>query len=102
MKAAPSGEKGKEMKIYARGTLKGQTIELDEPIDLPEGERVEVVVLWPEIVPVKRTTEELEAAKAEYEAMRDTPAYRTFNPKPPGEYVVTNEMVNRIRETMGF
>jgi predicted DNA-binding antitoxin AbrB/MazE fold protein len=90
------------MKIYARGTLKGQTIELDEPIDLPEGERVEVVVLWPEIVPVKRTTEELEAAKAEYEAMRDTPAYRTFNPKPPGEYVVTNEMVNRIRETMGF
>ena len=90
------------MKIYARGALKGQTIELDEPLDLPEGERVEVVVLWPEIVPVKRTTEELAAAKAEYEAMRDTPAHRTFNPPPPGEYVITNEMVNRIRETMGF
>lgn len=90
------------MKIYARGTLKGQTIELDEPIDLPNGDRVEVVVLWPEIVPVKRTPEELEAAKAEYEARRDSPAYRTFKPNPPGEYIVTNEMVERIRETMGF
>lgn len=90
------------MKIYARGTLKGQTIELDEPIDLPNGDRVEVVVLWPEIVPVKRTPEELEAAKAEYEARRDSPAYRTFKPTPPGEYIVTNEMVERIRETMGF
>lgn len=90
------------MKIYARGTLKGRTIELDECIDLPDGDRVEVVVLWPEIVPVKRTPEELEAAKAEYKARRDSPAYRTFKPIPPGEYNVTNEMVDRIRETMGF
>jgi predicted DNA-binding antitoxin AbrB/MazE fold protein len=90
------------MKIYARGVLKGQAIELDEPIDLADGDRVEVVVLWPEIVPSKRTPEELEAAKAEYEARRDSPAYRTFKPTPPGEYIVTNEMVERIRETMGF
>ena len=90
------------MKIYARGTLKGRVIELDESIDLPEGERVEVVVLWPEIVPVKRTPEELAAARADYEARRDTPAYRIFDPLPPGEYVVTSEMVNRIRETMEF
>ena len=90
------------MKIYARGVLNGQTIELDEPIDLPDGDRVEVVLLWPEIVPVKRTPEELEVAKAEYELLRDSPAYRTFKPRPPGEYVVTNEMVNRIREELGF
>ena len=90
------------MKIYARGVLKCQAIELDEPIDLPEGDRVEVVVLWPEIVPVKRTPEELAAAQAEYEVRRDSPAYRTFKPRPLGEYVVTNEMVERIRETIGL
>ena len=90
------------MRIDLRGTVKGQTIELDEPIDLPEGERVEIVILWPEIVPVKLTPEELEAAQAEYEARRDSLAYRTFNPRPPTGHVVTNEMVNRIRETMGF
>ena len=90
------------MKIYARGTLKGQTIELDEPMDLPNGDRVEVVVIWPEIGLVKRTPEELEAAKAEYEARLDSPSYRTFRPNPPGEYKVTNEMIERIRENMGF
>ena len=90
------------MRIDLRGTVKGQAIELDEPIDLPEGERVELVVLWPEIVPVKLTPEELEAAKADYEARRDSLAYRTFNPRPPTGHVVTNEMVDRIRETMGF
>ena len=90
------------MKIYARGVIKGQTIELDEPIDLPDGGRVEVVVLWPEIVPVKRTPKELEDAKSEYEARRNSPAYRTFKPIPPSEYIVTSEMVERIQETMGF
>jgi hypothetical protein len=90
------------MRMDLRGTVKGQTIELDEPIDLHEGERVELVVLWPEIVPMKLTPEELEAAKADYEARCDSPAYHTFKPLPPSGYVVTNEMVNRIRETMGF
>ena len=90
------------MRIDLRGTVKGQTIELDEPIDLPDGERVEIVVLWPEIVPAKLTPEELEAAKADYEARRDSLEYRTFNPPPPTGHVVTNEMVNRIRETMGY
>ena len=90
------------MRIDLSGTVKGHTIELDEPIDLPEGERVEIVVLWPEIVQVKLTPEELEAAQAEYEGRRDSLAYRTFNPRPPTGHVVTNEMVNRIRETRGF
>lgn len=90
------------MRMDLRGTVKGQTIVLDEPIDLPDGERVELVVLWPEIVPVKLTPEELEAAKADYEARRDSLAYRTFNPLPPTGHVVTDEMVNRIRETSGF
>ena len=90
------------MRLDLRGTVKGQTIELDEPIDIPEGERVELVVLWPEIVPIKLTPEELEAAKTDYEARRDSLAYRTFNPRPPTGHVVTNEMVNRIRETIGF
>ena len=90
------------MRIDLRGTVRGQTIELDEPIDLPEGERVEIVVLWPEIVPVKLTPEEFEAAKADYEVRCEDPVYRALHPKPPTGYVVTNEMVNRIRETAGF
>ena len=90
------------MRIDLRGTVKGQTIELDEPIDLPEGERVELVVLWPEIVPVKLTPEELKAAQAEYEARCEDPVYRALHPRPPTGHVVTNEMVNRIRETAGF
>ena len=90
------------MRLDVRGAVKGQTIVLDEPIDLPDGERVELVVLWPEIVPIELAPEELEAAKADYEARRDSLAYRTFKPLPPTGDVVTNEMVNRIRETMGF
>lgn len=90
------------MRIDLKGTIKGQTIELDEPIDLPEGERVEVVVLWPEITPVKLTPEELEVAIAEYEARCEDPMYRALHPFPPTGDVVTNEMVNRIRETAGF
>ena len=90
------------MRMDLGGTVKGQTIVLDEPIDLPEGERVELVVLWPEIVPVKLTPEELEAAKADYEARCEDPMYRALHPLPPTGYVVTNEMVNRIRETAGF
>lgn len=90
------------MRMDLRGTVKGQTIVLDEPIDLPEGERVELVVLWPEIVPVKLTPEELEAAKADYEARCEDPVYRALHPLPPTGHVVTNEMVDRIRETAGF
>ena len=89
------------MKMNLKGTVKGQTIELDGPIDLPEGQRLDLVV-WPEIVAVKLTPEELEAEQAAYEARRASPAYRAFNPLPPSDHVVTNEMVNRIRETMGF
>ena len=85
-----------------RGTVKGQSIVLDEPIDLPDGERVELVVLWPEIVPIKLTPEELEIAIAEYEERCKDPWYRALHPEPPTGYVVTNEMVNRIRETAGF
>ena len=90
------------MRMDLRGTVKGQTIVLDEPIDLPEGERVELVVLWPEIVPMKLTPEELEIAIAEYEARCEDPMYRALHPLPPTSDVVTNEMVNRIRETAGF
>ncbi len=85
-----------------KGTIKGQTVELDEPIGLPEGQRVDVAV-WPEIVPIKLTPGELAIAQAEYEAMmRDSPAYRILKPLPTTGHGVTNEMVNRIRETMGF
>ena len=90
------------MRMDLRGTVKGRTIVLDEPIDLPEGERVELVVLWPEIIPIKLTPEELEIAIAEYEARCEDPMYRALHPLPPTGHVVTNEMVNRIRETAGF
>ena len=85
-----------------RGTVKGQTIELDGPIDLPGGEGVELIVLWPEIVSVKLTPEELEIAITEYEARCEDPVYRALNPTTPTGHVVTNEMVNRIRESAGF
>ena len=78
------------------------SIELDEPIDLPEGERVQIVVLWPEIVPAKLTPQELEAAQADYEARCEDPVYRAVRPRPPTGHVVSKEMVYRIRETMGY
>ena len=84
-----------------KGTVKGHAIELDEPTGLPEGQRVDVFV-WADILPVNRTPEELAAAQAEYQARRNTPAYSTFNPRPPGKYVVTNEIVDRIRDEMGI
>ena len=71
------------MRLDVRGTVKGQTIVLDEPIDLPDGERVELVVLWPEIVPIKLTPEELEIAIAEYEERCKDPWYRVLHPTPP-------------------
>ena len=85
-----------------RGAVKGQAIVLDEPIDLPDGERVELVVLWPEIVPTQLTPEELEMAIAEYGTRCQDPMYRALHPLPPTGDVVSNDMVNRIRETAGF
>ena len=90
------------MRMDLRGAVKGQAIVLDEPIDLPDGERVELVVLWPEIVPTQLTPEELEMAIAEYETRCQDPMYRALHPLPPTGDVVSNDMVNRIRETAGF
>ncbi len=64
-----------------RGIVKGRTIELDTPIGLPEGQVVEVEVSTVQAVDLEQYG---------------------FKPLPAGDYVVTNEMVNRIRETAGF
>ncbi len=64
-----------------RGVIKGQTIEFDDPIDLTEGQRVEV-----DVKAVQR--EDLERYG--------------IKPFPLSDYVVTNEMVNEIREELGI
>ena len=64
-----------------RGIVKGQTIALDEPLGLPEGQTVEVEILPAEAIDLERYG---------------------IRPIPLSDYVVTNEMVNRIRETAGF
>ena len=76
-----------------RGIVKGQAIEFDEPIGLRDGQRVEI-----DIHPVK------EAAPVDSgdDAACQSPAYRTFRPIPARGNLVTNEMVNELREQMGF
>ncbi len=64
-----------------RGIVKGRTIELDAPLGLPEGQVVEVEVSTVQAVDLEQYG---------------------FKPLPAGDYLVTNEMVNRIRETAGF
>ena len=64
-----------------RGTVKGQTIEFDEPLGLPEGQQVEV-----------------EVAVSAVELV-DLEQYG-FKVIPAGGNVVTNEMVNRIRDDL--
>ena len=64
-----------------RGTVKGQTIEFDEPIGLPEGQTVEVEVSTVEAVDLEQYG---------------------FKPIPASDYVVTNEMVNQWREELGI
>ena len=64
-----------------KGTVKGQAIEFDEPIGLPEGQRVEA-----DISPVGEVDLERYGIK----------------PTPISDYVVTNEMINKIRDELGI
>ncbi|MCY4414862.1 MAG: hypothetical protein OXE87_00905 [Chloroflexi bacterium] len=54
---------------------------MDAPLGLPEGQVVEVEVSTVQAVDLEQYG---------------------FKPLPAGDYLVTNEMVNRIRETAGF
>ena len=63
-----------------KGTVKGQTIEFDEPLGLPAGQQVEV-----EVTPVETV---------------DLEQYG-FKPLPYRGYTVTTEMVNRWRDELG-
>ena len=64
-----------------RGIVKGRTIELDAPLGLPEGQVVEVEVSTVQAVDLEQYG---------------------FKPLPAGDYVVTNEMVNKWREELGI
>ena len=75
------------------GKVKGQAIEFDSPLGLPEGQIVEI-----EIRTVDGTALEREGDAS----LQDSPAYRTFRPIPAGGRVVTNELVNEIREELGI
>ena len=66
-----------------KGVVKGQTIEFDEPLGLPEGQQVEVEVAVIAVEPV------------------DLEQYG-FKVIPAGGNVVTNEMVNKIRDDLGI
>ena len=65
-----------------KGTVKGQTIVFDHPIDLPEGHRVEA-----DVNPI--------------ESGPDLEKYG-IRPFPPADYVVTNDIVNDIRDELGI
>ncbi len=65
-----------------KGTVKDHTIVFDQPINLPEGHRVEV-----DVQPI------------------DTPSNLEqygIKPFPPADYVVTNGIVNEIRDELGI
>ena len=64
-----------------KGTVRGQAIEFDEPLGLPDGQAVEV-----EVTPV-------EAVDLEKYGIR---------PLPISDYVVTTEMVNEWRDELGI
>ena len=64
-----------------RGAVRGQTIEFDEPLGLPEGLQVEVEV----------AVSAVELADLEQYGFKVIPA---------GGNVVTNEMANRIRDDL--
>lgn len=64
-----------------KGIVKGHTIEFDEPLGLPEGQRVEVDV------------SACEAIDLEQYGIR---------PIPLSDYVVTTEMVNEWRDELGI
>ena len=76
-----------------RGKLKGQTIELDRPLELPEGQTVEIEV-W--------TVDDGYPDSALDKDRLNSPAYRTFRPIPAGGRYVSNELVNEIREELGI
>ena len=83
-----------------RGIVKGQAIEFDEPIGLPEGQCVEIDI-WPvyeEAAPV----EEASPGDDEDPARYDSPAYRTFRPMPARGRVVTKEMVDELLGKIGY
>ena len=67
------------MKI--RGIVKGQTIVFGELLDLPEGQHVEIEIHPVEVVDLEQYG---------------------FKVIPSSDYVVTNEMVNRIRDDLGI
>lgn len=64
-----------------RGIVKGQTIVFDEPLELPEGQHVDI-----EIPPVEAV---------------DLEQYG-FKVIPSGGNLVTNDMVNKIRDELGI
>ena len=91
------------MKLNGKG--KGQTIVLEEPIGLPEGQVVEVDISSVDDSSLTKTeTVMATPTDAEMEGLSryDSPAYRTFRPFPSTGRAITNEMVNKIREDMGI
>ena len=62
-----------------RGIVKGQTIEFSEPLRLPEGQNVEADISAIEEVGLEQYG---------------------IKPIPRGQYVVTNEMINKFREEL--
>ena len=68
------------VEMKRKGIVKGQSIEFDEPLGLPEGQAVEVEVSLAKAVDLERYG---------------------IRPLPSRGYVVTNEMVRQWREDLG-
>ena len=82
-----------------KGVVKGQTIECDQPIGLVEGQRVEVEITPTEETEVPRPADEGELTRAD---TRELLAKYGIRPTPSRGYVVTNDMVNRVRDELGI
>ena len=64
-----------------KGVVKGQAVECDEPLDLPEGQTVVIEILPAESIDLERYG---------------------IRPLPLSDYVVTSEMVNKWRDDLGI
>ncbi len=85
--------------MKVRGVIKGHTLIFDEPLGLPEGQIVEA-----EITPTEGEAAGFPngAEDRARVARRELLAKYGIRPTPSRGYVVTNEMVNKIRDELGI
>ncbi len=90
-----------------RGIVKGQTIEFDSPIGLPEGQCVEIDIRPVESTETSRSRDGKDVCASASSDTGGTAATQSrasmiFPAIPAGGNPVTNEKVNDLREQLGI